>query len=86
MGRRDGDVHQAKASDLPAELQTEPVHEALTDPLSQDPRRADPGAGRSEPTGSGSNPRRPAQGRGLAEAHREPVKGREATRRPDGQL
>jgi hypothetical protein len=30
MGRRDGDVHQDKASDLPAEVQTELVHEALT--------------------------------------------------------
>ena len=31
MARRDGDVHQDKASDLPAELQTKLVHEALTD-------------------------------------------------------
>ncbi|MBB3021336.1 hypothetical protein FHR70_004432 [Microvirga lupini] len=30
MARRDGDVHQDKASDLPAELQAELVHEALT--------------------------------------------------------
>ncbi|MBJ6127492.1 hypothetical protein [Microvirga splendida] len=31
MAGRDGDVHQDRASDLPAELQTELVHEALTD-------------------------------------------------------
>jgi hypothetical protein len=31
MARQDGDVHQEKASDLPAELQTELVHNALTD-------------------------------------------------------
>jgi hypothetical protein len=31
MARQDGDLHQDKASDLPAELQAELVHEALTD-------------------------------------------------------
>jgi hypothetical protein len=86
MAGRDGGIDEDKANDLPADVQTELVHGALTAHYRKTLDGADPGTRGSEPTGSGQNRRRPAQGRGLAQAHRKPVEEREAARRSDGQL